>query len=261
VADVRTACERGLAFVETSGSDLDVWLARALLANSPPKESELPEPVIRCSEAYADSGTSPLHRSDLDDTLRVVGALDDARGLHLDPARSICVGLESSQATDGSWGSVECGEDARIFATGMLAGHFAKTRYARASMLDCAAEFLAARFTPDRVQGGAWDGIAAYSHLFANFPHEEADAILQWTGRELERGFRSGRFDAVRTARVIVYCDAPSVPGARLGATEVREQLIGEQQADGGWLSLADPSPEARVRHTCDALAALNRLG
>ena len=65
--------------------------------------------------------------------------------------------------------------------------------------------------------------------------HEDSDAILQWCGRELERGYRAGAFDAVRTARVLVDCDAPSLPGARLAAGELVAALLGEQAPDGGW--------------------------
>ena len=56
-----------------------------------------------------------------------------------------------------------------------------------------------------------------------------ADEALQWCGRELERGFRIGAFDAVRVARVFVLCDAPALPGARLAAAEVREALLRAQ--------------------------------
>jgi len=255
VTDVRAACQRGLAFVENAGSDLDAWCGRALLCDSPLRDEALHEEIRDAANDASAIGTA-IARS-----LRIVGALDDLRALELAPGRAICAALESCQAADGSWGAAGSSEDERIFATGMLGGHFAKTRYARASMLDGAAEYLVERFGPERVQGGNWPAIAAYAHLFANLPHEEADAVLQWPGRELERGFRSGRFDAVRSARVILWCDAPSVPGARLGAPEVIERMLGEQQADGGWLRLDDPSSEARVAHTLDALAALVRLG
>jgi hypothetical protein len=193
--------------------------------------------------------------------MRILGALDDTRTLHLPSVERACAYFGSVQASDGSWGGSGAGEDERIFATGMLAGHFGKTRFASAAMLNGAADFLADRFTPERVQGFVWHPIAAYAHVFANVPHDDGDAVLQWTGRELERGFRTGRFDAVRTARVMLLCDSPSLPGARLDSGEVIAQVLTEQMADGGWLRPEDPSPEARVRHSLDALAALVRFG
>jgi hypothetical protein len=84
--------------------------------------------------------------------------------------------------------------------------------------------------------------------------------VLQWTGRELERGFRARRFDAVQTARVLLYADAPALPGGRVAAAEVVPRILAEQAGDGGWLRPEDPAPEARVRHTLDALAALVRF-
>ena len=119
---------------------------------------------------------------------------------------------------------------------------------------------IAETFSPDRVQGFVWDVVAAYAHYFANAPHEEADPILQWCGRELERGFRARRFDAVRTARVFLWCEAAALPGARIESGEVLASVRAEQEPDGGWLCLDDPAASARVEHTLDALAVLARL-
>jgi hypothetical protein len=113
------------------------------------------------------------------------------------------------------------------------------------------------RFAPERVQGLAWGPLAAYAATFANVAHESSDAILQWCGRELERGFRSGAFGAARTARVLLDCDAPSLPGARLSFAEIVEGLLREQASDGGWPAAAGASP---VATTLDALAALSRI-
>jgi hypothetical protein len=110
------------------------------------------------------------------------------------------------------------------------------------------------------VKGGrAWGVLVAYAHCFANTSHEEGDPILQWCGRELERGFRTRLFDAVRAARVLVLCDAGAIPGARFAAGELVAGVLAEQQADGGWLDPADPAPAARVAHSLLALSALSR--
>ena len=85
---------------------------------------------------------------------------------------------------------------------------------------------------------------------------EAADEILQWCGRELERGFRARRFSAVRTARVFTWCDAPALPGARLEPAEVVSRFGDEQGADGGFGEASDD----RAARTWDAWIALERL-
>ena len=82
-----------------------------------------------------------------------------------------------------------------------------------------------------------------------------ADEALQWCGRELERGFRTGSIDAVRTARVFALCDAAALPGARLRADEVAAALLREQDSDGAFG--AEP---ARLRATCEAALGLRQL-
>lgn len=159
--------------------------------------------------------------------------------------------LERLQAEDGHWGG---DADDAIFETGTLGGHLAKVPSASAGLLDAASDWLAARFSPERVQGFQWRGVAAYAHVFANRPHAAADEILQWCGRELERGFRTRHFDAVHTARVLVWCDASSLPGARLDAGELLEALLIEQAADGGF------GTRNRARCSWDAMVALVRL-
>jgi hypothetical protein len=169
-----------------------------------------------------------------------------------------CARLGADQGSDGAW-SEGAGDVVR--ATGMLGGYLAKTRFARVETLQAAADFLVARWSPDLVQGFQWGSIAAYAHLFANFDHEDSDEILQWCGRELERGFRTRVFDAVRTARVLVTCDAHALPGARLGAQELGAALRAEQAADGSWQPAPGAAPRARIEPTLDGLVALLRLG
>jgi hypothetical protein len=126
-------------------------------------------------------------------------------------------------------------------------------------VLRAASAFLAARWGPERVQSGDPIAIGAWAQWFANTDDELADAGLQWCGRELERGFRTGAIDALATARVFALCDAQALPGARLGAEEVVLSLTAAQAADGGFGAGWDPTP-VRVEATLDALAALARL-
>jgi hypothetical protein len=249
------ARDRAVAFVGAHGDDFAVWRARNLVGDR--SLAELPTPPDGWLHADAgDAAPSPARWNGL---LAVVGALADVQGLHLPVVEQACRSVADAQCEDGGF-EAGAGEDDRIFLTGMLAGLFGKTRFARAGMLATASDFLAARFTPERVQGFAWPAIAAYAHTFANVPHEAADGVLQWVGRELERGFRTGHFDGVRSARVLLYADASSLPGGRLDAAELVEAILVEQEPDGGWLRLEDPSLPARVEQTLDALTALTRF-
>lgn len=177
--------------------------------------------------------------------------LEDLEALDHPYVAQLARELDGRQAEDGHWGD---GEEDAVFETGMLAGHLAKTPSASARCLQAAGDWLVARFSPDRLQGFQWRAIAAYAHAFANFPHDEADAILQWCGRELERGFRAERFDAVHTARVLLWCGAPSVPGARLDASELLAALFAEQAEDGAF------GTRDRARCSWDAMVALVRF-
>jgi hypothetical protein len=168
--------------------------------------------------------------------------------------------LARAQRPDGCWEPARgASEGAAIEATGRIAGVLARTPCVKSRTLDAAADWLAERFAPERVQGFAIGALGAYAATFANIAHEASDAILQWCGRELERGFRAGAFDAVRTARVLVDCDAPSLPGARFAANEVVAALLREQEQDGGWPSRGG-EPACRIARTLDALAGLARL-
>jgi len=193
--------------------------------------------------------------------LATLGILDDLHCSKKAPAERACAALAALQQRDGSWrGRGETAEGARIVATGMIAGYLAKTPFVRQATLTAAADYLAARFEPDLVKGCAWGVNAAYSHCFALVRHERADDILQWCGRELERGFRSGVYDGVQTARALVLCKARAMPGARLESIELVDRILEEQADDGGYTASGGASPGARVAHTLEALVALERL-
>ena len=189
--------------------------------------------------------------------LDVLDAIGVRRGAEVERAVAI---LAAAQREDGSWSLAgETDESARVVATAQIAGHLAKTICARPAVLRAAGAFLAAHWGPERVQSGDPRAIAGFSHWYANTDDELSDAALQWCGRELERGFRTGAIDALGTARVFALCDAQSLPGARLSADEVVLSLAAMQATDGGFGAGFDPIPR-RVEATLDALAALARL-
>jgi hypothetical protein len=139
-----------------------------------------------------------------------------------------------------------------------MLGHLARTRFVRPETLDAAARFMAAHWSPDRVGGGNWDLLDGYAMAFANLDHELSDALLQWCGRELEKGYRARLFDVVATMRVLVDCDAHSLPGATFEPGELLVSLVTEQASDGSFGTAAEAP--ARVPATLDALAALRHF-
>jgi hypothetical protein len=192
-------------------------------------------------------------RSALAETRRALALLDDVGvregALHV----RACAFLGAAQQPDGHWGA---GAEEAVVETGLLTGLLARSPCAPTAMLERAADWLAAQFSPERVKGGA-PALAAWAAAFANRPHDAADGILQWCGRELERDWRSGRCDAPRAARVLLACDAPALPGGRLAAAELVAALVAQQEQDGGW-----PGPEAeRGERAWDGLVALLRFG
>jgi hypothetical protein len=240
--------QRAAAFVESAGDEVAIGRARALIGT---------QPASVVIELLRDPGLE----ASVGRLLRTLGILDDLRCANATPVERACDSLTASQSSDGSWSDGEsAAEDERIFATGMIAGYLAKTPFVRQSTLASAADYLAARWSPDRVKGSAWGANAAYFHCFALVRHEQADAILQWCGRELERGFRTGVYGAVRTARVFTLCKAHALPGSRLATAELVARILDEQMDDGGYASPGDSSRRARVFHTLDALSALERL-
>jgi hypothetical protein len=246
--EVSAAMQRAAVFVESAGDEVAIGRARALIGT---------QPASVVVDLLRDPGSEPS----VGRLLRLLGILGDLRCTNAAPVERACDSLTASQQSDGSWSDREsAAEDERIFATGMIAGYLAKTPFVRQSTLASAADYLAARWSPDRLKGSAWGANAAYFHCFALVRHEQADAILQWCGRELERGFRAGVYDAVRTARVFALCKAHALPGSRLAATELVARILDEQMDDGGYALPGDSSRRARVSHTLDALAALEYL-
>jgi hypothetical protein len=186
--------------------------------------------------------------------LEVLDALGVRDGAAVERAVSV---LAAAQQPDGSWAADP--DEAGVVATAAIAGLLAKTHCVRAGVLERAAHWLEERYARERIEAGGADALVAWAQFFANAAHERGDEGLQWCGRALERGFRSGALDAVAASRVFLRCDAPALPGARLGATDVALGLLAAQAGDGGF-GRPGADPGARVEATLDALAALCRL-
>ncbi|HTF33010.1 MAG TPA: hypothetical protein VK714_04825 [Myxococcota bacterium] len=202
--------------------------------------------------------------------LEVLEALADAGCLRGGLAKEVAESLHTSQHSDGSWrapffGAPPAAENARppvgprdaLFLTAMLGAFLGRTARSSAAALRAAGGFLAVHWSPELVQGGSWYAICGYAHFFSNVPHEISDAVLQWCGRELERAFRIGAFDAVRAARIFTLCDAHALPGAKLDGDELVPALLRAQLADGGWPAATTPM---RVSDTLWAALALGTL-
>jgi len=253
---IAKARERALVFIRAHGDELAQHRAQALV-----ERARAPELVgWLAGRQHTDGSFSDAKGERLATSRRALAALVQVGVLRGAVVEGAAGHLAGAQHPDGRWEPAgDASESAAIEATGRSAGVLARTPCVRTRTLDAAAEWLAARFAPERVQGFASGALAAYAAAFANIAHEDSDAILQWCGRELERGYRAGAFDAVRTARVLVDCDAPSLPGARLAAGDLVVALLGEQAPDGGWRAAGGEEP-CRIARTLDALAGLARL-
>jgi hypothetical protein len=244
VQDHHSAAENAAAYVAARGDALARLRAAALVGRAAAADV-----VARLAPAQSDVAS---HRFAL-------AVCDDLRALADPRVEAWVEALCRSQATDGGFAAGQPLEQ-RLFDTGMIAGHLAKTRCARPAVLGAAAEFLARHWSPDRVRGGSWHAIAAYAHCFANADHDAADAVLQWCGRELGRAFATRAFDAVRTARVLVYCDAHGLPGAELRPADLLVALLTEQKPDGSFATWEGEGARDAVASTLDGLVALRRL-
>jgi hypothetical protein len=256
VSGIAEARARAARFVAERGDEAEVGRASVLIGAEPFESARvaLEGWAERSGVFRAPGGVDPVA------ALPVLSALFDLRALDSALAVRIAEALAKVQAEDGSFGAATSDEEERVYTTGRLAALLSRLRSVRRRLLDGAADHLAARFTPERVSGFAWRPLAAYTPLFTNLEHERGDDVLQWCGRELERGFRAKGFDAVQTARIFVDCGVASLPGAKLAAGEVVLALLAEQTGDGGWPVPPGGDPDAQVAHALDGLAALVRL-
>ncbi len=224
--------------------------ARALLATLAAQQE--PDGALRPWDE------TPTPDPALSATLRGLTVLDALGLLDHEVAERACGWLLARQQPDGGWDEPDADEARRIALCGEVAGLLAKTPFARASALARAESFLAQHWSVERVQGPSYAPILAYVHALANLQSELADEVLQWCGRELERGFRTHAFSAVAVARVFLRARARALPGASIEASEVVATLLAAQAADGGWPAEAG---EPRTLATLEAVEALLRLG
>jgi len=251
-ADVLVRARR---FLEATGGPLDRLREAALVSTGDAAWREAWWRAQSGSGAFALPGFSSSFAS----TLCAVATLDDLGELRGGRVARSITWLGQQQDGDGGWTAPGGDALARTVVSGLVAGYLAKTPYARPSVLRRAGAFLGAAWSPDQVRSGAFGPIAAFAHFFANAPHELGDAALQWCGREMERGYRSGRLSVEQVARLFTLCDAGALPGTRIHFEEILETLRSRQVQDGGWLPGA--APAARCAATWDAAIALRRGG
>jgi hypothetical protein len=282
-----TGLERALAFVSDYGDDLARLRAHFTLEAA--SQAECVEAVAAFQRddgsfdpiGFVFSGATMAElrgarvSRPLLGTLEALSLLADLRALSSGCAERALEFLTRMQRSDGSYGYSDAvvareGDDEerlaaaardRLFLTGMFAGFAARTPYVRPEVLASAAVFLSRLFSPDRVEQGGLSVIAAFAHFYANGGDQDrADEALQWCGRELERGFRTHRFEAVQTLRVLLYCDSTALPGATFDVVELLDRLLEEQAGDGGFASLDPGGPPGRVAPTIDALISIRAL-
>jgi hypothetical protein len=264
-----SALERALAFVDAHGDGLSRLRARAILGAATAQDAadavaarQRPDgsfPRLGASLVEAlgalPEGAAP---EELLGTLDALAALAEQRALHHPCLEATVAWLARAQRDDGSWEAA--GPEERFALTGMLGGFLARTRIARPELVRGAADFLAAHWSPEALERQVGTRAAAAAQIFSNAPHDLADEVLQWCGRELERGFRTGRLEALAVADALVRCEALALPGFGVGATELLAALLGEQARDGGFAALAAGGAPSRVVPTLGGLVALLAL-
>jgi hypothetical protein len=251
------ALARARAFVRAHGDALARTRLETALGEAPPAALvEALRPLARPEGAFA---AGPAEPGSFAGTFAALTWLDEARALDTAEATGAVAWLTAAQQPDGAWDPPGACAGGRLVATALTAALLARTPCARPAPRRRAAAFLAAHWAPERVAGGEFGALAGFARHWAHVDHELSDPALQWCGRELERGFREGRLDALQAARVLVLCDARSLPGSRLDADRVVHALAASQDEDGGWRAGA-PDP-LRVAATVEGALALARLG
>jgi len=262
------ALERAYGFVTAHAGELAGLRARVILEVEPPEALE-----VRLAQEHArDPGLASLPldgpvaralvgRGDeaLAGPLAALEVLADHGHTRAPVATALVGALAAGQRDDGSFGAAP-GPAERLATTGLVGGHLARSLHVRPEPIVMVGDFLAAHFTPDRVETEPWLELLGAAHYFSNTHHPFADEALQWCGRALEKGFRSGRIEAVTVTRILRTCESDALPGAALRPDELLLALLDEQASDGGFAALEPEGPPGRVGATVDALAALIAL-
>lgn len=263
------ALRRASGFVERRGDVLARERVSVLQGDASPARVAAALLPWRCEDGgFAPPSDPPpvrAGRSSVSGTVAALTVLEEAgirRGALVEDAVAWAARV---QGADGAWHArpeetLSLPDAEPDFLTGMLAGHLAKLSCGSPLTLIRAEEFLARHFSPDRVEDGDWRGLTAYAHVYANGSFELADEALQWCGRALEKGFRSGALDAIAVARIFLLCDVGAVPAGRVDAAEIVLALLPAQDEDGGFGG-REPSTRARVEATLLALRTLLRFG
>ena len=256
-----TALERGLGYVDREGDALARLRARVALEAAPREE------LVAAVEAQqADDGTfaplglaatgawgaAPVPSAVLG-ALEALSILSDVDALHAECVERCARQLEATQSDDGSWGGEGDAPEDCIFATGLLGGLLARTRYARPATLDAASRFLDLHWSPKAVVEGGWELLAASSVFFGNVAGERSEAVSSWCGRDLERRYREGTLGALPVLRILMYRNALSVPGAGFEPIDLLASLLPTQTEAGAFPGLAGPG----VAPTVDALRSI----
>lgn len=243
------AGERAHRYVLERGDPLEVIRARCLIGELPPSAATDALVSTGALEVATPAGLRPA-----------LAVLDQVDQLDAPASEPAVRALAGSLAEEGAWGDPGMPLEDRIVLTADLAGFLVKTLRLRPRVRNSVDGFLCRTWNPDRVKTGALEPIAAYAHFFSMNESELSDPILQWCGRELERGFRTRRFDAGATARVLLQCRGVALPGATLSGNELGEALVQEQTEDGGFALSARALAGEPVEAALDGLAALVRL-
>ena len=260
------ALDRARHFVDQNGTPLDLLFLETALEMRPPVElaatleaSQDEEGGFGALSGAPDGSPPGGEEGRLARTARGLRLLD-AAGLKEHPVTERAVAfLCAARSPDGSWSeATDRTEDERLVRTGEVVALLGRSPFAPASVLNAAEGWLREGWSVERVKGPAYGPILAYFAALASIPSELADEALQWCGRELERGYRSGAFGPVATARVFLRCGASALPGAGIRASEVVASLLDAQQEDGGYPAA---TLDERVVETLDAAIALARLG
>jgi len=266
---IEQALARARAFVEARAGVLARERLDVLLGEAAPERVEAALVAWRC----ADGGFTRMSQppallpgcGTLWGALEALDILDEAGRRRGKLLEGLVAWLGSVQEADGSWRAankegISPAQEDPVLLTGMLAGQLSKLSCGSSRTLERAEQLLAAHFSPERVEAGDGCGLMAYAQLCSNGSFELADEALQWCGRALEKGFRSGLLDALAVARTLLLCDAPALPGGRVDAQEVLLALLPAQNADGSFGSAGSPTRE-RVEATLLGVRALVRFG